>query len=49
VWCYRDSLEVAIAILDAAADFFMATKRIVLVSVFYYAMSMGVIMLWIGA
>jgi hypothetical protein len=42
-------LEVAIAILDATADFYVSTKRIVLVPILYAGVSMFILMLWIGA
>jgi len=48
VYCNRNSLETAIAIVDASADFFMATKRIVLVSTIYFIISMLFFLLWIA-
>ena len=48
VWCWWDSLQVAVAILDAAADFFISTKRIVLVSIFYFLFNMWLILSWFG-
>ena len=42
VYCYRKSLETAIAIIDATADFFMATKRVIAVSFMYFALSIVV-------
>jgi len=44
-----ESLNIAIAIIDAAADFFVSTKRIILVQIFFFAMSMFVLMFWMGA
>jgi hypothetical protein len=41
IWCYRHSLETAIAIIDASADFFMATKRIILMSLMFFMISLG--------
>jgi hypothetical protein len=46
LWCYRSSLETAIAIIDAAADFFIATKRLILVSVMYFMLSVVLFLLW---
>jgi hypothetical protein len=46
VWCNRNSLETAIAVVDASADFFVATKRIVLVSITYFIISMLFVLLW---
>lgn len=34
LYCYKDKLKVAIAVIDAAADYYAATKRMILVSVF---------------
>lgn len=36
LWCYWTAMKVAIAIVDATADFFLATKRLVFVSIFYF-------------
>lgn len=36
LYCYRDKLKVAIAVIDAAADYYAATKRMIIVSVFYF-------------
>merc|ERR1712166_84158 len=36
IWCNRTSLETAIAIIDASADFFIDTKRLILVSIMYF-------------
>jgi len=33
LWCYWSSFKEAIAIVDATADFFVATKRIIFVSI----------------
>jgi hypothetical protein len=42
-------LETAIAIIDASADFMNDTKRLVLVSVFYFFVSMIIFFLWVFA
>ena len=39
VWCYRKSLEVAIAVIDATADFFVANKRVLVVSFMYFVLA----------
>lgn len=44
---YRKSLEVAIAIVDATADFMVSTKRIVAISLGYYIVSIIVVALWV--
>jgi hypothetical protein len=36
LYCYWDKLEVAIAVIDAAADYYAATKRLIFVSLFYF-------------
>jgi len=35
LYCFKDDLEIAIAIIDCSADFYGATKRIVFVSLIY--------------
>ena len=47
VWCYRKSLETAIAIVDASANFFIDTKRIIGVSIGYFALSIVVFLSWV--
>lgn len=48
--CNWKNFKVAIAIVDASADFFAATKRIILVSVFYFFVSLIVLAIFgIGA
>jgi len=47
--CYRKSLETAIAIIDAAADFLMDTKRIIIVSILYSFVSFFCFLIWIIA
>lgn len=49
LWCRRNSLEIAIAVVDAAADFLIATKRIILVSIFYFFVSFLCFLIWIVA
>lgn len=36
LYCYKDKLKVAIAVIDAAADYYAATKRLIFVSLFYF-------------
>ena len=38
LYCYKDKLAVAIAVIDAAADYYAATKRLVFVSMFFFAL-----------
>jgi len=49
VWCYRKSLEVAIAVIDATADFFIATKRIIAVGLMYFMITMFVIFCFVAS
>ena len=48
VYCNRNSMSTAIAIVDASADFFISTKRIVLVSMGYFLISMLFVLLWVA-
>lgn len=48
LYCNRNSLETAIAIIDASADFFIDTKRIVFVSIFYFFVAMIFFFLWVA-
>lgn len=47
IWCNRTSLETAIAIIDASADFMIDTKRLIIVSVFYFLLTMLIFFLWL--
>lgn len=38
LYCYKDKLPIAIAVIDAAADYYAATKRLVFVSLFFFAL-----------
>lgn len=46
LWCCWTTMKIAIALVDATADFFAATKRIIFVSLFYFLVT--VITLIIG-
>jgi hypothetical protein len=46
MWCYWSKLQVAIAVIDSTADFMVATKRISLVTIYYFFMSIIVIIVW---
>lgn len=35
LWCQWDSVKTAIAVIDAAADFVVATKRLAIITVVY--------------
>jgi len=49
LWCYRKSLETAIAIIDATADFLIDTKRLILVSIWSFFVTMVIFFLWLFA
>lgn len=49
LWCNRTSLETAIAIIDASADFFIDTKRLIAVSLMYFLIAMLFFFCWLGA
>jgi len=38
LYCYWEKFKVAIAIIDAAADYYAATKRLIFVSLFYFVL-----------
>jgi hypothetical protein len=46
-WGYR-SLKLAIDVVDASADFVVKTKRIILVPIFYFIITIAVIVVWLG-
>jgi hypothetical protein len=47
--CFWKQVKVAIAVIDATADFFAATKRIILVSVLYFFVTLAFILVWFAA
>lgn len=47
--CFWKQIEVAIAVIDATADFFAATKRIVFTSILYFFVTFIVFVAWIAA
>jgi hypothetical protein len=46
LWCCWESLKLAIDVVDAAADFVMCTKRILLVPFLYFLLSLVIIIVW---
>jgi hypothetical protein len=46
IYCNRKSLEIAIAIIDASADFQMDTKRLFFVAVFYFFITILIFFMW---
>lgn len=49
IWCQWKSVEIAIAIIDATADFYAATKRLVFVAMFYFIVTVLVTLLFVAA
>ena len=49
VFCGFSSLKLAIDVIDAAADFLATTKRIILVPVLYFFLTLIMLLIWIGA
>jgi choline transporter-like protein 2/4/5 len=47
--CYRQSLKLAIDVIDASADFVKKTKRIIFVNIFFFLLTIIVILVWMGA
>lgn len=48
VICGRQSLKLAIDVIDASADFLFLTKRIVIVPVFFFFVTLIFVFVWIG-
>jgi len=46
--CFWKKMKIAIAVIDATADFFVATKRIIFVSIFYFFVSVACFLIWMG-
>lgn len=46
LWCYWQKLQVAIAVIDSTADFMVATKRIALVTIYYFFTGVIVFLIW---
>ena len=49
VFCGYSSLKLAIDVIDAAADFLATTKRIILVPILYFFLTLIMILVWVGA
>jgi hypothetical protein len=47
--CFWKQVKVAIAVLDATADFFAATKRIILPSIVYFVAIILIVLVWFVA
>ena len=46
--CYFQSLRVAIAVIETAADFFADTKRIIFVPLLYFLVAIVVFCMWVA-
>lgn len=42
------SIKLAIDVVDAAADFIMVTKRILIIPFVYFLLSMTIVIVWFG-
>lgn len=49
IFCGFKSLKMAIDVIDASADFLAKTKRIILVPILYFFLTMLMLLIWIGA
>ena len=49
LWCKREQLEIAISIVDCAADFYNATKRIMFVSIINLLINIVIFAFTLGA
>jgi hypothetical protein len=49
VFCGRESLKMAIDVIDASADFLARTKRVILVPGAFFLCQMIVVIIWVGA
>jgi hypothetical protein len=48
IWCGFKSLKMAIDVIDAAADFLNKTKRVLLVPVLYFFVTLFIVLMWCG-
>lgn len=46
LWCYWSKVQIAIAVIDATADFMVATKRIALVTIYSFVLTIIVFVVW---
>jgi len=49
VCCGKASLQAAIDVIDAAADFTVGNKRVIFVPIVYFVISFIFMLLWIGS
>jgi len=48
MFCYWSKVKIAIAVIDATADFIVATKRLIFVTIFYFFISVIAFLVWLG-
>ena len=49
ICCSWKRIKVAVAIIDCTADFMVATKRLAIISLFYFIMSIAYFVFWLAA
>lgn len=49
LYCFYTQFKIAIAVIDAAADFFADTKRIIIVSMLHFVVGLAILALWLSA
>jgi hypothetical protein len=49
LYCFYTQFKVAVAVIDAAADFFASTKRIIFVSMAHFVVGLAFLALWLSA
>jgi len=47
--CFWTQMRIATALIGATADFFAATKRMILVSVFYFFVTVVIVLFWVAS
>jgi len=48
IWCGFKSLKMAIDVIDASADFLNKTKRVLLVPILYFFVTLVIVLVWCG-
>lgn len=48
LWCFWSKVKMAIAVIDAAADFVTDTKRLVFCSIWYFILGLIIFLVWIA-
>ena len=47
--CFRDKFQIALAVIDSAADFLVSTKRMAFIPIIYFFVTIFYIILWAAA